>query len=56
MAALGGQLAASGRGPTPEQAGRMRGLEKKLSLIENVEFILRVISLVTMATARYWAF
>jgi hypothetical protein len=34
----------------------MRGLEKKLSTLENTEFVLLVIVLVTMATARYWVF
>lgn len=56
IGALGGQIAASGQGPTPQQASTLRGLEKKLSTIENVEFVLLVISLVTMATARYWIF
>jgi hypothetical protein len=52
---LGGQIAA-GQGATPQQSGRMRGLEKKLSTLENTEFVLLVIALVTMATARYWVF
>lgn len=56
LGALGGQIAASGQGPTPEQASRMQALEKKLSTIENTEFVLLAISLVTMATARYWVF
>lgn len=56
IGALGGQIAASGQGPTPQQASTLRGLEKKLNTIENVEFVLLVISLVTMATARYWIF
>jgi uncharacterized membrane protein len=56
IGALGGQIGASGQGPTPAQASRMQALEKKLSLIENTEFVLLAISLVTMATARYWIF
>jgi hypothetical protein len=55
IGALGGQIAA-GQGPTQQQIARMRGLEKKLSTFENTEFILLVIALVTMATARYWVF
>jgi hypothetical protein len=54
--ALGVQIATSGRGPTPEQAGKLHALETKVSALENVEFVLLVISLVTMATARYWIF
>jgi hypothetical protein len=34
----------------------MQGLEKKLSSLENTEFVLLAIALATMATARYWAF
>jgi hypothetical protein len=56
IAALGKQIAASGKGPTPEQANQMIALETKVSRIEQVEFVLLVVSLVTMATARYWAF
>jgi uncharacterized membrane protein len=56
IGALGGQIAASGRAPSPEQTSRMQALEQKLSTIENVEFVLLVIALVTMATARYWVF
>lgn len=56
IAALGGQIAASGQGPTPAQANQLRALETKVSRIEQVEFVLLVISLVTMATARYWNF
>lgn len=56
IAALGGQIAASGQGPTPAQAAQLRVLETKVSRIEQVEFVLLVISLATMATARYWNF
>lgn len=56
IGALDGRIAASGQGPTPQQIDRMRGLEKKLSTLENTEFVLLVIALVTMATARYWVF
>jgi len=56
IAALGSQIAASGMGPTPEQLNRLHALEKKVTRIEQLEFVLLVISLVTMATARYWVF
>ncbi|MFZ5807643.1 MAG: hypothetical protein ACOY16_00025 [Chloroflexota bacterium] len=54
IAALGNQIAASGKGPTPDQLSQLHALEKKVSRIEQVEFVLLVISMVTMATARYW--
>lgn len=56
ISALGGQIAASGKGPTPEQASKIQTLEKRMSTIENVEFVLLVTALLTMATARYWTF
>lgn len=56
MAALGGQIAASGKGPTPGQAAQMEALEKRLNLAEQVDFIMLVIAMLTMATARYWTF
>ena len=56
MAALGGQIAASGKGPTPGQIAQMEALEKRLNLAEQLDFIMLVIAMLTMATARYWLF
>jgi hypothetical protein len=56
MGALGGQIAASGNGPTRQQAAKMQTLEKRLSIVERVDFIMLVIAMLTMATARYWSF
>jgi hypothetical protein len=56
IAALGQQIAAAGTGSTPEQVNQMRQLEKRVNVLERVEFVLLVIALVTMATARYWIF
>lgn len=56
MAALGGQIAASGKGPTPEQVAQMQALDKRLNLAERIDFIMLVIAMLTMATARYWLF
>jgi uncharacterized membrane protein len=56
IGALGGQIAASGQGPTPEQAARMQALEKRLNFAEQVDFIMLAIAMLTMATARYWTF
>jgi uncharacterized membrane protein len=56
MAALGGQIATSGKGPTPEQVVQMEVLEKRLNLAEQIDFIMLVIAMLTMATARYWLF
>jgi uncharacterized membrane protein len=56
IGALGGQIAASGNGPTPQQAVKMQTLEKRLSFVEQIDFIMLVIAMLTMATARYWSF
>lgn len=56
MGALGQQIGKNGGKPTPEQGLMMQSLEKKLVIFEQIDFILLCISLVTMATARYWFF
>jgi uncharacterized membrane protein len=56
MGVLGGQIAASGKGPTPEQLAQMQALDKRLNVAETVDFIMLVVAMLTMATARYWAF
>jgi uncharacterized membrane protein len=56
MGALGAQIAASGKGPTPEQVAKMQALEKRLNIAERVDFIMLAIAMLTMATARYWTF
>jgi hypothetical protein len=54
LGALGAQVAASGQGPTPDQAAQLQALEKRLSFAERVDFVMLVIAMLTMATARYW--
>ena len=56
LGALGGQIGASGNGPTPAQADKLQKLEKRLGRAERVDFIMLAISMLTMATARYWSF
>ena len=56
MGALGGQIAASGKGPTPEQLSAMQMLEKRLNLAEQIDFVMLTLSMLTMATARFWIF
>lgn len=56
LGALGEQIAASGKRPTSEQVNQMQILEKKLDRIEKIDFIMLTISMLTMATARYWVF
>jgi hypothetical protein len=56
MAVLGGQIARSGAGPTPEQISTMQALEKKLVAAENLDFIMLAISMLSMAVSRYLIF
>lgn len=56
MGAVGRQIGASGGSPTPKQIGTLQSLEKKLARAELIDFVMLVIAMVTMATARYWTF
>jgi uncharacterized membrane protein len=56
MGALGQRMGASGRGPSPEQINEMQGLEMKLARAEKIDFAMLTISMLAMATARYWTF
>jgi uncharacterized membrane protein len=56
MGVLGQQIGASGGRPTPEQISTLQALEKKLSRAELIDFVMLVIAMLTMATARYWTF
>jgi uncharacterized membrane protein len=56
MGALGQQIGTSGGSPTPEQISTLQALEKKLARAELIDFVMLVIAMVTMATARYWTF
>lgn len=56
MGALGQQISRAGGPPTPEQLSTLQTLEKKLSVAEKVDFWMLTISMLAMATARYWVF
>lgn len=56
LGGLGAQIAASGKGPTSDQAARMQALEQRLIFAERVDFIMLAVAMLTMATARYWTF
>jgi len=42
--------------PTPEQAAEMHRLDREMSKFSYIDFVLIVISLVLMASARFWLF
>jgi uncharacterized membrane protein len=54
LGALGAQIGAAGGPPTPEQAAELHKLDRQMSFIGRVDFVLLAIALFTMATARYW--
>jgi uncharacterized membrane protein len=54
MASIGGEIAAAGRPPTPEQVATMEKLMGTVRLGGRLVAALLLVSVVTMATARYW--
>lgn len=53
---LGMEISKAGGPPTNEQMSMMEKLQRELLRVEQLDFVLLVIALVTMATARYWLF
>ena len=56
MGDIGQQVAKSGGPPTPDQLNALHNLEKRLSRAETVDYVMLTVSMITMATARYWFF
>jgi len=56
IAKLGEEIEASGGPPTPAQGAEMQKLDKEMSTLGLIDFIMVAISLVLMGTARYWLF
>jgi uncharacterized membrane protein len=56
MMKLGQVIQTAGGPPLPEQVSELHRLEAKMNKTGWSEFVLMVISLLTMATARYWLF
>jgi uncharacterized membrane protein len=56
MGALSKEIGMSGGAPNPAQAAELHKLDGELSKIGRIEFVLLSISMLTMATARYWNF
>jgi uncharacterized membrane protein len=53
---LGGQIQAAGGLPTPEQAAELQKLDREMSTLDKIDFVLVALSLALMASARYWLF
>ena len=56
MAKIGGEIQAAGGRPTPEQGAQLQKLDKEMSTLGLLDFILVGLSLALMASARYWLF
>jgi hypothetical protein len=54
LEALGQAIAAAGGPPSPAQAAELQKIDGEMSLIGRVDFVMLIIALLTMATARYW--
>lgn len=56
LSQLGEEIQKSGKPPTPAQVAEMQKLDKTISVNHKVDFALVAVSLILMATARYWLF
>jgi uncharacterized membrane protein len=54
LSALGQAIDDAGGPPTPAQTIELRRLDKEMSIIGRVDFVLLLVALFAMATARYW--
>lgn len=56
LSKLGDDIQASGGPPTAAQAAEMQKLDREMSTLSAIDFVLVALSLGLMATARYWLF
>lgn len=56
MGKIGQEIGRAGGPPSPAQAAEMQTLNRELASIGRVDALLLTVSLVAMATARYWNF
>jgi hypothetical protein len=56
LAKLGEEIQAAGGPPTPAQGAQLHKLDREMSFFSRLDFILVALSLVLMASARYWVF
>ena len=56
MAKISQEIQAAGGPPTPEQGAILHKLDREMSTLNVADFALVALSLVLMATARYWMF
>ena len=56
LSQLGEEIQKAGTPPTPTQVAELQKLDKTISFYHKVDFALVALSLILMATARYWLF
>lgn len=56
LSRLGAEIQAAGGPPTPAQQVQLRKLDKEMSTLSLVDFLMVAVSLGLMASARYWVF
>jgi uncharacterized membrane protein len=56
LAKIGDEIQAAGGPPTPAQAAELQMLDRQMSTLSLVDFVLVALSLALMATARFWLF
>lgn len=56
LAAIGKEIGVAGGAPSAVQAAELEKLDRELTKVERLDFVMLTIALLTMATARYWGF
>ena len=56
MAKIGAEIQAAGGPPTPAQGAELHRLDKEMSALSLVDFVMVALSLALMASARFWVF
>jgi len=54
LEAMGQAIGAAGGPPNPAQVAELRKVDREMSIIGRVDFVMLAIALLAMATARYW--
>jgi uncharacterized membrane protein len=54
LAKIGAEISSNGGVPSPEQGMKLHKLDREMSFLNTADFLLVALSLVLMATARFW--
>jgi uncharacterized membrane protein len=56
MGKISQEIQANGGWASAQQAARLSQIQKEMEIISKVDFVMTLIALLTMSTARYWSF